>query len=63
MNNKQLQDLLKQYPDDMPIYVPWDREGDNFQCTVGVIPKTELAAQNQYLRFYDIEENEALIIC
>lgn len=27
MTNRELQDLLKQYPDDMPVYMAFDGEG------------------------------------
>lgn len=27
MTNKELQELLKQYPDDMPVYMAFDGEG------------------------------------
>lgn len=62
MTNKELQELLKQYPDDMIIYVPFDREGDNFQKVKTALSKDIFLKINEFLTGIDIEEDDSLII-
>ena len=63
MTNKELQDLLKQHPDDIPVRL-WADHGQNLMCPTGVIvrhvqkDKVHVYMLNDDAIEYDLERYE-----